>query len=71
MADSNSFWYPDQPPPPKPDSAPLLTPEEREVVKESLQYFYSVYRNCGDVAIEKVKLIKSAAAALVIHLEEY
>lgn len=71
MADSSSFWYPDQPPPPKP-VPPLLTPEEREVVKESLQYFYSVYQNCsGGVAIDKVKLIRSAAAALVITLEEY
>ena len=74
-SDSSAFWYPEQP-----DEAPrrirtipqLLTDEETEVLREALQYFYSVYLNCADgVGDWKVERIRAIALKHNIKLEDY
>ena len=74
-SDSSTFWHPDQP-----DEVPrlirtvpqLLTEEESEVFRETLQYFYSVYVNCADGVGEwKVERIRAIAIKHNIKLEDY
>lgn len=67
MAEDLGFWNPGPP-----VEASTLSLDEQEVVREALQYFVRVYRACdGGVAIDKVKLLQSAASKLGLPLENY
>jgi hypothetical protein len=71
--DSGGFWYPDSLGETQPLTTPQpLTGEEVEVLRETLQYFHSVYLNCADgVGDRKAELIRAIAQKHNIKLEDY